>query len=100
MDKIGLTETIEALRSELGAAVASAKGQAVQFPVGPIQLEFHVAVTRDVEGNAGVKFWVLDLGTKGSLGDEVVQKVIVNLGPPVDPTGAPVKVARPSPVKP
>ena len=64
MEKIGLVETIDALRSELAAAVKKAQGQEIQFPVGSVQLEFHVGVTKDVDAKAGVKFWVIELGAE------------------------------------
>ncbi len=94
MEKIGLVETIEALRSELGAAVEKAQGQEIQFPIGSVQLEFQVGVTWDTEAKAGVKFWVLELGASGSYANESVQKVTLNLEAPVDAEGRPVKVAR------
>ncbi len=37
MEKIGLVETIDALRSELAAAVEKAQGQEIQFPIGSVQ---------------------------------------------------------------
>ena len=100
MDKIGLVDTIEALRTELGEAVARARHQEIQFPVGGIELEFHVGVTKDVEGAAGVRFWVLELGSKAGLANETVQTVRITLEPPVDRQGRPVKVALTSANKP
>jgi hypothetical protein len=100
MEKIGLVETIDALRSELAAAVKKAQGQEIQFPVGSIQLEFQVGVTWDAEATGGVKFWVLELGASGSYANESVQKVTLNLEAPVDAEGRPVKVTRHSQEKP
>ena len=100
MEKIGLVETIDALRSELAAAVEKAQGQEIQFPVGSVQLEFQVGVTWDTEAKAGVKFWVLELGASGSYANESVQKVTLNLEAPVDAEGRAVKVTRRSQEKP
>ncbi len=100
MEKIGLVETIDALRSELAAAVEKARGQEIQFPIGSIQLEFQVGVTWDAEAKAGVKFWVLELGASGSYANESVQKVTLNLEAPVDAEGRAVKVTRRSQEKP
>lgn len=100
MDKIGLTETISALRSELAAAAEKAQGQKIQFPISSVQLEFQVGVTWDTEAKAGVKFWVLELGASGSYANESVQKVTLNLEAPVDAEGKAVKVARYSQQKP
>src|SRR5438046_10416790 len=94
MNKIGLVETIDALRSELAEAVKKAKGQEIQFPIGSIQLEFQVGVTWDTEAKGGVRFWVLELGASGSYANESVQKVTINLEAPVDDEGRPVKVTR------
>ncbi len=94
MEKIGLVETIDALRSELAAAVEKAQGQEIQFPIGSVQLEFQVGVTLGVEGKGGVKFWVLELGASGSYANESVQKVTLNLEAPVDSEGRAVKVTR------
>jgi len=94
MEKIGLVETIDALRSELVAAVKKAQGQEIQFPIGSVQLEFQVGVTWDTEAKAGVRFWVLELGASGSYANESVQKVTLNLEAPVDLEGRAVKVTR------
>jgi len=94
MEKIGLVETIDALRSELAGAVEKAQGQEIQFPIGSVQLEFQVGVTWDTEVKGGVKFWVLELGASGSYANESVQKVTLNLEAPVDAEGRAVKVTR------
>jgi hypothetical protein len=91
--EIGLNDTIEALRDELVAAMEQAREKAVQFPVTGVQLEFHVGVKKTGEGKAGLKFWVLELGSGGSYARETIQKVIVTLGAPVDAAGVPVKVS-------
>jgi Trypsin-co-occurring domain 2 len=94
VEKIGLAETIDALRSELAAAVEKAQGQEIQFPIASVQLEFQVGVTWDTEAKAGVRFWVLELGAGGSYANESVQKVTLNLEAPVDAEGRAVKVTR------
>src|SRR5436190_7591834 len=93
MEKIGLSEVIDALHSELAAAVQKAQGQEIQFPIGSVQLEFQVGVTWDAEAKGGVKFWVLELGASGSYANESVQKVTLNLEAPVNEKGETVKVA-------
>lgn len=93
MGEIGLNDTIEALRDELVAAMEQAREKAVQFPVTGVQLEFHVGVKKTGEGKAGLKFWVLELGSGGSYARETIQKVIVTLGAPTDAAGVPVRVS-------
>jgi hypothetical protein len=92
--RIPLADTIEGLRDQLGEAMAKAAGQGIQFPVGPIQLEFQIGVTKEGEGKAGVRFWVLELGGGGSYANESVQKVTVSLEPPVTADGDRVLVHR------
>lgn len=94
MKHIGLFETIEALRAELSAAMAAGSDQAIQFPVGSVQLEFHVGVTKDASAKTGVNFWVIELGAEGSYTQESIQKVVVTLEPPVDREGRPVRIRR------
>ena len=100
MNTIGLTETMDALRAELGEAIKNAAGQAVQFPVGAVEPEFHVGVTRGGEGKAGIRFWVVELGAGGTYNSESIQRVTIKLDPPVDADGNRVLVARGSDDKP
>jgi Trypsin-co-occurring domain 2 len=93
VEQLGLAETVEALRAELARAAAGT-GADIQFPVDGVQLEFHVGVTKAGEGNAGVRFWVVELGGGGSYSREEIQTVTVTLGAPVDQNGSPVKIYR------
>jgi hypothetical protein len=94
MEKIGLAETIDALRLEMAMAVEKAQGQDIQFPIASVHLEFQVGVTWDAEAKAGVKFWVLELGGTSSYANESVQKVTIDLDAPVDLEGRSVRIAR------
>jgi hypothetical protein len=100
VERIGLQETVDALRAELVALMDSAAGQPVQFPVGGVDVEFQVGVTREAEGKLGLKFWVVELGGGGSYSTESIQKVTVHLEAPVDDNGDPVKVSRATRYKP
>ena len=100
MNTIGLSETISALKSELAMAAVAAEDADIQFPVGEIELEFQIGVTKSGTGKTGVSFWVIELGAEGSYATESIQKVKVKLQAPVDKTGAPVKVRRNLPQKP
>jgi Trypsin-co-occurring domain 2 len=94
VDTIDLAEAIDALHAELSEAVARASGMDIQFPVGSVQLEFQLGVTRTAEGTGNIKFWVLELGGSGAYASESIQKVVINLEPPVGRDGEPVKVRR------
>src|SRR5579871_5993954 len=80
MAEIGLVEAIASLREELAEAVEKGKNQDIQFPVGNIDLEFQVGVTRDVKGGGKLRFWVLELGADTGYAAETVQKVKISLG--------------------
>lgn len=79
--RIPLARAIEDLRSELLLAVESGKGQALQFRLKPVELELKLAVTREAGANAGVKFWVLDIGAKGTIGDAATHTLKLVLEP-------------------
>jgi hypothetical protein len=100
VERIGLAETVAALRAELAAAVTAAANEEIQFPVGPVQLEFHVGVTKSAEGKGGLRFWVLELGGGGSRATETIHKITVNLQAPIDAAGELVRVYRGADQKP
>ena len=100
MKRIGLAETIDALRGELSEAMSRGAGQRIQFPLGQVQLEFHAGVKRDVEAKGGLRFWVIELGAGENHATESIQRVTVTLEPPVDARGERVLVARGSDEKP
>ncbi|HEY0639227.1 MAG TPA: trypco2 family protein [Pseudonocardiaceae bacterium] len=81
MSEIGLAEAIQALREELAEAMADAEDQDVRFRLGKIDLEFQVLVSDKLEGNAGVKFWVVNAGTKYSDTNTITHTVRVELQP-------------------
>ena len=80
MAEIALVEAIASLREQLAAAAEEGKNQYIQFPVGQIDLEFQVGVTRDVSGGGKLRFWVLELGASTVYAAQTVQKVTVSLG--------------------
>jgi hypothetical protein len=100
MDKVLLSEAIASMRTELANAMAEGADEDIQFPVGPVQLEFHIGVTRNIEGRAGVNFWVVELGGTGSYVNESIQKVTVTLEPPVNRFGERLLVTRGADEKP
>ena len=92
--RVGLADAVDALRAELSVAMARARDQEIQFPVGEIQVEFQIGVTREAEGKGGLKLWVLELGAGASYTRESIQKITVSLGPPVTADGQVVLVHR------
>jgi hypothetical protein len=78
---VPLASAIEALRRELIAALDAGKDADVRFALGPIELEFAVEVSRESGGEAGVKFWVVALGGKGSRSSGATHTVRLSLSP-------------------
>jgi hypothetical protein len=78
---VGLAEAIKALRSELTSSMAEGSDKELKFRLGPVEMEFAVAVTREAGGEAGVKFWVVSLGGKGTLTSETTHRVTLQLQP-------------------
>jgi hypothetical protein len=60
--RIPLASAIEVLRAELVEAVKAGEGEEIQFALGRVELELQVAAENKVDGNAGIKFWLVSLG--------------------------------------
>ncbi|MCW3474183.1 trypco2 family protein [Limobrevibacterium gyesilva] len=84
-----LGEAIEALRTEIEAAVAAAAGKDIQFELGPIEMEFQTVATREGGVNAKVSFRILgvgaELGGDGKLTSAHTQRVKFLLNPMQEP---------------
>ncbi len=62
INKVGLRETLEALRVELSKSILAAEGEQIRFEVGEIELEVQFVVEQSKEGKGGLKFWVVEMG--------------------------------------
>jgi len=80
---IELAELIRALRSELNVARERAEREALQFELGPIEVELTVAVEKQASGGAKVRFWVVELGGDGALAETSTQRIKLSLVPSV-----------------
>ncbi len=78
---VGLEAAVRGLRAELQEAMTSAEGESLRFEGGTVEMEFAVEVTADAEAHAGVKFWVVDVGAKGSIGTTGTHRVTLQLTP-------------------
>jgi hypothetical protein len=92
--RIGLTDAIEALHDDLRIAVERAAEHEFYFPVGSVDLEFQIGITKSADAKGGVRVWVVELGAGGAIAKESVQRVRVTLQAPVDENGNPVMVGR------
>ena len=77
--KIGLKETLEALRVELSESILVSEGKEIRFEVGEIELEFQVVVEKSHEGKGGIKFWVVEMGGGVSNKDSITHKIKIPL---------------------
>lgn len=100
MESLGLVDVLNELRRELATAAQSVASEEVQFPVGEVTVQLQVGVTQSTDVNGGVRFWVLGIGGSHEHARESGHTITVELGPPIDSKGQPIKVASDLPVKP
>lgn len=79
--EIELVDAVASVRDELMAAAARGAGSAVEFVVGPIELEFAVEMRRDTTVTAGFKAWLISADVKGGLAQGQTHKVKLTLTP-------------------
>jgi hypothetical protein len=98
VEHLGLAEAIESLRDDLLQARAAGATSDIQLPVESMTVELTVTATRSVDGRAGFKVPIVEVGLGGGGSRErgTGQKVTVVFGVPVDREGRPVKVAQAS----
>jgi Trypsin-co-occurring domain 2 len=78
-----LRDFISGLRAELRAAHDEGEQDGVEprFIVGPVNVEFTVAATKEGGVNGGVRFYVFQLGASGSISSATTQRVSLTLKP-------------------
>jgi hypothetical protein len=81
LQKIGLKETLEALRVELSESILVFEGKQIRFEVGEIELEFQVVVEKSKEGKGGIKFWVVEMGGGIASKDAITHRIKIPLKP-------------------
>ncbi|MFF0298373.1 trypco2 family protein [Kitasatospora sp. NPDC004615] len=91
---IELADAIEAIRLELLDASERGRGQAIQFEVGPVTLDFTVELKRDARAKAGIKAWVLSADTEAGVASTRTHKVSVTLTPKDADTGGSVNISN------
>ncbi len=87
---VGLAEAIRALRSELTTAMVEGADQQLQFELGPVEMEFLLEVQKEAVGEAGVKFWVINIGGKGGVSSGSTHRVTLALTPRTRGGGKPL----------
>lgn len=93
--KIGLSEAIRAVRDELNAAVADAHtpDEQVGFTYREVEINLELALTKEGEGKAGAKFWVVSTDVKAGLKAASTHKVRIVLDPYHLQTGAALRIS-------
>ena len=92
INKVGLRETLEALRVELSKSILASEGEQIRFEVGDIELEFQFVVEQSKEGKGGLKFWVVEMGGGGTNKDTITHRIKIPLKP-IGKDGKPVLTA-------
>lgn len=92
-DGVEIAAAVKAIRAELAAAAEDADGEDLLFAVGPVELEFQVAVTKGGEGGAAAKFWVVSVGGKATYSHRQTHTVRMTLTPHHRESNKPVNVA-------
>jgi Trypsin-co-occurring domain 2 len=92
--QLGLVEAIDALRRDLVVAQRKAEEEkTLRFRLGPVEMEFLVEVTKEGKGEAGVKFWVVNVSAGGTLTRATTHRVTLTLHPYDVRTGEDASVA-------
>ncbi|WP_242911434.1 trypco2 family protein [Actinomadura terrae] len=90
MQEIGLAEAVKAIRDDLVRAEREGADADIRFTVGPIEVAFDVALTREAGANGKVKVWVVEAGASGKVSQTSTHRVAFTLTPTRD--GRPVEV--------
>ncbi|MFD7641754.1 trypco2 family protein [Kitasatospora sp. NPDC059795] len=93
-DDIELADAIEAIRLELLDASERGRGQAIQFEVGPVTLDFTVELKRDARAKGGIKAWVVSADAEAGVAQTRTHKVSVTLTPKAAATGGSVDISN------
>jgi hypothetical protein len=80
-DGVPVANAIEALRSELEAAMDAGKDRRLRFEATVIEVELQATVTQGAEAGAGVKWWLVDASAKGSAERARTQTIRLTLTP-------------------
>jgi hypothetical protein len=78
---IELAELIGQLRTELTDAMEDGTGASLRFELASVELELTVAVSKEGQSGAKIRFWVVDAGIDGKLASSTTQKIKLTLDP-------------------
>ena len=92
INKVGLRETLEALRVELSKSILASEGEQIRFEVGDIELEVQFVVEKSKDSKGGLKFWVVEMGGGVTNKDTITHRIKIPLKP-IGKDGKPVLTA-------
>ena len=92
MPNITRSEALQILRGELLVAMQQAPGEALQFRLGPIEMELEVEVTREASAKGGLKWWLIEAGAEAKRASSATHRIKLVLDP-VDAAGQRIKVS-------
>jgi len=81
IQKLGLKETLEALRIEISESILLSEGKEIRFEMGEIELEMQVVIEKSKEAKGGVKFWVVEMGGGAAAKDSITHKIKIPFKP-------------------
>jgi hypothetical protein len=90
MSELGLADAIAQLRREISTAAQAAEGEALQFTLGPVELELQIELVNAASAKADFKWVVVSAGGEARGERTRTHKVNLTLTPQID--GAPVLV--------
>ncbi|WP_236047901.1 trypco2 family protein [Streptacidiphilus fuscans] len=93
-DPIDLADAITAIRDQLVDAAGRGAGADIGFEVGPIELEFTVALKRDARAKGGVRAWVFSVDGEVGEAYDRTHRVAVTLTPKSRTTGGSLEVGN------
>ena len=76
-----LAQTIRALRRELNTAMEQGRDEDVRFVLGPVELELQFQVAGEDGDDAGVRFYVISVGTRTSRSTTETHTIKLSLHP-------------------
>jgi hypothetical protein len=82
-DGVPVAKALEALRSELEAAMDAGKDSRLRFEATAIEVELQANVTLGTDIEAGIKWWLVNAGVKGSAERATTQIIKLTLTPKV-----------------
>jgi hypothetical protein len=93
-DPIELADAIRVLRSQLAQARVEGESEKIKFRLAPVEMEFLVETKREGGGDAGIRFYVVSLGAKGTLSSTNSHRLKLTLQPIDAATGRDAEISH------